>query len=238
MARGRSRRVEEPMYLALIGDVVGSRELSDRAEVQRRLQATIGELNVELVGALAAPLKLVAGDEVEGLLIGGEAVVDVVVALADALHPAALAWGLGLGPLTTDLSEDVSVVDGPCLHLARGALESWEAKERWLSPAGIDAPAGVAIGALFTLMWAIRAHWTDTQLRYVRGARLGTQQDVAERFGVSKQAVSKVLASARFHAVEQGEAAARALLRGLAPDPTGGSGAAEGGRPSRGTPGA
>ena len=46
-----------------------------------------------------APLKAVAGDEVQGLLTGPAYMLDIVVRLADELHPVGLSWGLGLDAL-------------------------------------------------------------------------------------------------------------------------------------------
>ncbi|NIP56813.1 MAG: hypothetical protein GWM92_01675 [Gemmatimonadetes bacterium] len=66
--------------------------------------------------------------------------------------------------------------------------------------------------ALFRMMWAVRSGWTDTQIKYAREVRHGTQTEVAERFDVSRQAVSKVLDAARFAPVREAEEAARALL--------------------------
>jgi hypothetical protein len=202
-----------PIYFALIGDVVSSRDLPNRAEVQRRLRAMLEQLNHELGGELVAPLKLTAGDEVQGLLARPEAVVEILVAIADALHPARLVWGLGRGTLETDLSDDISVLDGPCLHRARESVLSAKAEGRWLVAGGIREPHGRVLASLLDLVAAIRSGWTETRIRYVREARSRQQQEVAALLGVSKQAVHKALSAAHFATVVEAEAATRDLLR-------------------------
>jgi len=202
-----------PTYHALIGDIVSSRTLPDRAGVQRDLFEVIERLNGSMGGALAAPLKLTAGDELQGLVSEAAAVVDIVVATADALHPAAVAWGMGSGSLTTDLVKDVALLDGPCFHRARSALKEARRDQAWLRQEGLPSPHGGVVTALFDLTWAVRSGWTATQLRYVRDAREMQQQEVAERYGVTKQAVSQSLGSAQFRAVRAGEGALRSLLR-------------------------
>lgn len=204
-----------PVYFALTGDIVASRELGERAAVQRTLRAALEDLNRELADALAIPLQLIAGDEVQGLLRDPAAAADVVIGIADALHPVAIMWGLGRGPLATDLADDVSLVDGPCLHRAREALEAAVAEEGWLAAAGFEAPHGRVLSALFRMMWSVRSGWTETQIKYAREVRRRTQTEVAGLFGVSKQAVSKVLDAARFAPVREAEEAARALLEWL-----------------------
>ncbi|MFP3948141.1 MAG: SatD family protein [Longimicrobiales bacterium] len=202
-------------YFALTGDVVSSRELENRASVQRTLTRVLEELNEGLEAALATPVKLIAGDEVQGLLHEPDAVVDVVTRIADALHPVPMAWGLGRGTVSTDWSEDVSMMDGPCLHRAREAVEIAASEGRWLVARGIEAPHGEILSALFNLIWTLRSSWTDTQLRYVREARERKQIDVAALYDVTPQAVSKALDSARFSVVVEGERTARRYLEWL-----------------------
>lgn len=191
---------------------MGSRRLQDRAAVQRTLRRVVGTLNDELEPALAAPLKVVAGDEVQGLFSRGEAVSDVVVRIADVLHPVSMVWGLGHGGLTTERAEDVSVMDGPCLHRARDAVEVAASEGRWVVVEGLPRPHGEVLTTLFGLVWALRSSWTDTQMKYIRGARHRKQTEVADRYGVTRQAVSKVLDAAGFRVVSEGEAAIRRYL--------------------------
>lgn len=205
----------ETVYFALTGDLVASRTLEDRAAVQRTLRAAVTDLNAAFADDLAVPLKLIAGDEIQGLFARPAAAADVVVRMADELHPVAVMWGLGRGTLATDLADDVSMVDGPCLHRAREALEDAVRAGRWLGAAGIPPPHGQVLSALFRTTWALRSGWTDTQIKYVRAVRSRNQTEVAEMFGVSKQAVSKVLDAAGFAAVHEAEEAARALLSWL-----------------------
>lgn len=211
-------------YLALIGDVVGSRELEDRAGVQRRLRELLADLNRELDaeapgdGPLAAELAVTAGDEVQGLLLRPGAAVDVLVRLADALHPVRLAWGVGAGELETDLEGDVSLLDGPCFHRARTALEGAAEEGAWARVVGLGPAVDRGLSSLFRLMGAIRQGWTDTQARYVRAVRGRLQKEVAERFDVSPSVVSESLKAARYRDLLEGEAAARDLLARFAPE--------------------
>lgn len=207
---------KETIYFALMGDVVGSREMEDRASVQRELRDTLDELNRELSGdVLAASLQLTAGDEIQALLSAPEAAVDILVRLADRLHPAALVWGLGAGEIATDLDPDVAVLDGPCFHRAREALGTASDDETWLGVRGFPSPHGEVLSTLFRLLRRLRADWTETQARYVREARERLQKEVAAQFGVHESSVSKVLRAASFREIEAGERAARELLAWL-----------------------
>ena len=202
-------------YYALIGDVIASRDIDARAAFQRHLGDALEKLSARHAAAVAAPLRLTAGDEVQGLLARPETAVDLVVGLADALRPVGLVWGLGRGGLSTDLGADVATLDGPCFHRARAALEEARRIEGWLRAGGFGRPEDEVLGALFRCMNAIRSRWTDVQARYAREVRGRLQREVAERLEVSEAAVSKSLSASRFAAVQEAEDAARALLRHL-----------------------
>lgn len=203
-------------HYALIGDVAASRALPDRAGVQRRLQAAVADLNERLAEALAVPLKLTAGDEVQALLAEPDVTMEIMVRLADELRPVRMVWGLGRGPLDTDPSDDISVLDGPCLHRARDAVDAGKAEGRWLAARGLGEPHERVLEAIVALLHSVRESWTDTRFRYVREARGRRQHEVAEHLEVSKQAVHKALQAARFTETLEGEAAVRDLLRWLA----------------------
>ncbi len=203
----------ESLHVALIGDLVASRELSDRGRVQRRLKAILEDLNLRLGRkSLAAPLALTAGDEFQGLLRSPDAAVAILVRLAEDLFPLRIIYGLGRGTLSTPVGRQVAALDGPCFHRARGAIEIARAQGRWLVADGFGAPSDQILSSLFRLMDAIRAGWTEKQMRYAREARGMLRKDVAARFKVSPSVVSESLKASSFDAVRDGEEAARALL--------------------------
>lgn len=202
----------ERQYAALIGDVVSSRHASDRRALQRRLIQEIDALNDRWSSALVTPLTLLRGDEVQGLVRRPEIVVDLVVGLSEAIFPELLLFGLGYGTLSTEVDRDIGNIDGPCFHRARSALQGVK-RAGWLGALGFGPADDAVLTALFTLMSAIRARWTDKQLAYARAARRMPQKRVAKELGVSPSTVSESLKASSFAALEQGEEAAKLLLR-------------------------
>ncbi|MGH7563903.1 MAG: SatD family protein [Gemmatimonadota bacterium] len=203
---------EPELYAALIGDVVESRRHEDRARLQRDLEAALTRVNDRSAGALAAPLTLTAGDEVQGLFRDPAAVVDAVVEIADAVVPARLVYGLGVGPLETDLGPDPALLDGPCFHLAREALTEARGHGGWLVARGLADPGDLVVSALFRLLGELRSRWTGIQTEHVAHARGRPQKEVAERLGKAESTVSESLKAAGFQAVLAGEEALRTVL--------------------------
>ncbi len=206
-------------YVALIGDLVDSRNLPNRGSVQQALRTALGSLNTGLGERLTAPLRLTAGDEVQGLTRSPGVLVDVMVGIADALFPVQVAWGVGLGPLTTELAEDVSLIDGPCFHRAREAVQQAKRASGWLRVEGATETSGRSVAGLMNLIGALRSDWTPRQAEVVQAARGRLQIEVAEALNVNASTISRTLAAAHYDVVLEGEAAARHLLEELALDP-------------------
>lgn len=209
--------IQTSSYVVLIGDVVESRELPDRAQAQERLRAAIDTYNDRHGSALAAPLKLTGGDEMKTILQDPAAAVDVIGPLSEELHPISLAWGMGRGPIETAWTEDVGALDGPCFHRARRAVEGASQAGVWAQARGFSEVDDQVLSALLRLIGRMRDAWTETQRKYIRSVRDRNQRETAHAFGVTEGAVSGSLRRARFHDIEAGEAALRRLLAAYRP---------------------
>ncbi len=201
------------VFVALIGDVVASRKIEQRAEFQTRLEAELEILSDRLDDALVGRLTVFRGDEVQGLFRRPEAVMEVVLGLADSLFPVRIVYGLGRGRLTTRVANEIARMDGPCFHRAREAVHAAAKDGRWLTALGFPPPVDRSLTALFQLMQAIRGRWTPRQAELARAARGAQQKDVAESFAISRSVVSESLKAASFTAVREGEETAREMLR-------------------------
>lgn len=208
-------------YLALIGDIRGSRELEDRAAVQQRLEAVLTDLNDRLGPVLAADLIITTGDEFQGLFLAPEALIETVIEVSDRLHPLTVAFGIGAGPLETPLKPQAVGMDGPCFHTARHALEVLaKDRDRWAAIDGFGASIERPANTILSLMGAIRQGWTPRQAEIIRTVRSAeTQKAAAEVLDVSPSVVSESLSTARFRQVEEAE---RVLAEMLAPIPEAG----------------
>lgn len=191
----------QPTYLALIGDVVASRQVADRAGLQERMETAIREVNDRYGDRIAASFVLTVGDEFQGLLITARGLARILATLRVAAFPASLRYGVGVGPLTTPLQPRALGMDGPCFHRARAAIERAERTETRVE---VDAPTGEPAFMIFaTLSSAVRRQWTDRQRQVHELAMSGeTGKSIAARLGISPSAVSQHLKAANHDAVE------------------------------------
>lgn len=211
---------DDKRYLAIIGDLVRSRAIADRAQLQERLLAEIEAVNREYADRLVVPVSMTAGDEFEVLLDGVEPVVALLIRFADTVLPNQLAFGVGAGGLTTRISQGhtkraVGELDGEVFHRARSALNQAAGDASWALIEGFGEGEDAALSGLTDLLGNLRRGWTAKQAAYVAAARQAKQLDVARRFGVGQSVVSESLKAAQFELALRSEARLHSALTGL-----------------------
>ena len=109
--------------LAVIGDIVLSKDITRRDAFQRKLATTLAALGGGKGSGLASPFTITLGDEFQAVYrSAGGFWIDVMRLLA-AIHPAQVRFGIGVGELTTKLNPKQALgMDGPAFHRARAAL--------------------------------------------------------------------------------------------------------------------
>jgi DNA-binding NarL/FixJ family response regulator len=191
-------------YLALIGDVVGSRLVDDRPHLQSALTSAMESINPRYAKAIAAGFTLTVGDEFQGLLAEPAPLVELLAQLRADVHPVELRFGLGVGPLSTPLQPVALGMDGPCFHRARQAVERAEANG---TPVEVE-PASAASTIYSLLSAALRRRWTvrQRQVHDLAASGLAGKQ-IAAQLGITASAVSQHLQAADRDSLAQAEAA-------------------------------
>ncbi len=203
-----SQTTRSATYIAVIGDIVGSRARDDRADLQDRLLAACADVNDG--STLIAPLRMTSGDEFEALATTDWGFTSMLVAMEAAAWPSLVSFGLGFGELATDLptdphAVDVGALDGPAFHRARAALEQANANDTWFAAAGFPAAVEPLLNSIGELLGVLRRAWTDRQREMLLAAarHQGTRKALAARFDVSPSVVTETLRAAEFGAFER-----------------------------------
>ena len=116
-------------YIAIIGDLVASREMPavERSELQSRLMSFFEAIDPEQDTGVASGPLITLGDEFQALFLangtGVRSVLAMISSVIESVRPQTVRFGLGIGPLVTDLQPRALGMDGPCFHRARKALE-------------------------------------------------------------------------------------------------------------------
>lgn len=153
-------------YVAIIADVVGSRELATarRARLQAALRIELAAWNRRPAWRphLAARFAVTAGDEIQGLLTPGAPLWSITHTLRAAFPDVDWIVACGRGPIATGLAPTAPEIDGPCFHAARAALDAAKAERLVLTFAGFRDERLPAFAAYYSaLYWS----WTRRQRR-------------------------------------------------------------------------
>jgi hypothetical protein len=135
-----------------------------------------------------------AGDEVQGVMVDAVAVVDVVLGL---VRRGDWSVGIGAGPVREPLPASTRAGSGAAFELARKAVEQAKASPQCLAVGAPDRTRAAAAQAALNLLANVVQRRTDPGWEAVDLVSLGaTQTEVADRLGITKQAVSQRLRAA------------------------------------------
>lgn len=205
---------KEHNYLAIIGDLVGSRALDDqkRAEVQQRFKAGLDGINRSFAAEIASRFLITAGDEMQGILRRPLRTYEIIRKLQIQLSPTEIVLGLGYGILTTEIGEYAVGADGPAFHRARRALE--QAKEerkaygksilREVRLNSDEALPDKVINALYLALAVMKNSWTDRQREVLHRLESGQRSsEIGEALSMPLSNVSRVVETTHFREYEQ-----------------------------------
>ena len=216
------------MYLALIADVIDSKMVQERFDLQKQLEKTLQTMN-ELFGEfIASNFTLTLGDEFQGLLKVDAPVFQIIDTLRSELTPTQLRFGIGLGEIVTDIDPLQSIgADGPAYWNARAAINLVHQKNDY-GNTQIYFSSGKEkqdffVNALIASGEAIRSGWRGSQeeilldlLKRCVYSENFSQQDLAQSLDINPSALSKRLKSSSIRVYLRGRAAALASIQSLA----------------------
>lgn len=202
----------------LLGDVVDSRNIEDRAAFGRTLGDACRAVTAAHEDAFVAPLEPLKGiDEVGGVLATPAPLYDVLDALRARLHPYELRVAVAKGVVDVGADTgDVSQMDGPAFHRADELVTGLDGGPLRVALDFDDHPLDAAIADEINLLFDVKSRWTDRQREVVAAYRETESQDeTASDLGVSQAAVSQALSRASYPTIREIEARLRTTLQAV-----------------------
>ena len=213
------------MYLALIADVIDSKMVQERFDLQKQLEITLQKMNGLFADYLASCFTLTLGDEFQALLKVDAPIFQIIDTLRSELTPTQLRFGIGLGEIVTEIDPLQSIgADGPAYWNARAAINFVHQKNDY-GNTQIYFSSGKEnqdffVNALIASGEAIRSGWRDSQeeillnlLKRSVYSESFSQQDLAQSLAINPSALSKRLKSSSIRVYLRGRAAALASIQ-------------------------
>ena len=215
------------MYLALIADVIDSKMVQERLDLQKQVEKTLQKMNELFGDYMVSRFTLTLGDEFQALLKVDAPIFQIIDTLRSELTPTQLRFGIGLGEIVTAIDPLQSVgADGPAYWNARAAINFVHQKNDY-GNTQIYFSSGKEnqdyfVNALIASGEAIRSGWRESQeeillnlLKRSVYSENFSQQDLAQSLGLNPSALSKRLKSSSIRVYLRGRAAALACIQSL-----------------------
>ena len=207
----------QSIYCVIMGDIIDSRTLANRREVQRKLDEVLSNVNAKYSSGISAKFMISQGDEFQGLLETTTNIMDIIYDIQTFMFPVKLRFGIGMGEVWTDIDKDKSVrVDGPVYVCAREAINEVKNSEgkndfpktnliiRFQENLKQDSSL---LNTVFSLMAMVRDQWTERQLTVINCYRNNNENQIsaAKAMDISQSAVNQHLKKAHYQSYRMAE---------------------------------
>ncbi len=201
---------QDHVYIAIIGDIVQSKELKDRKECQKKFMTVLNAINKKYAEGIASKFMITLGDEFQGLLKNGTDTMRIVSEIEMKMYPVQIRFGIGIGKITTDINSEIPLgADGPAYYHARKMIEAIKGTEKRnktsdsniLIASEDNAVVDTLLNTILSLCTTVRKKWTDRQREIAFDCiEYGDNQvKAAERLGISQSSVQKSLSNSGYY---------------------------------------
>lgn len=199
-------------YIVIIGDIINSRKIEKRGEVQEKLKQILRDINEKYKEDIASPFMITLGDEFQGLLHNGRNALKIIEELRSNLYPVRIRVGIGIGSVSTKLEQiETREIDGPCYYNARNAIEYLKKNEKRyhsdeadtrIEMEGDSASVANLINTVLSLMSVIEKNWTERQRTIIYDFTLHQdgQEKCAARLQIAQSSVQRGLTNGNYYA--------------------------------------
>ena len=161
--------------IAIIADIVHSKRLPQRDEIQARLAVRLERVNQAYQASLASKFTLTLGDEFQALFQTPSGMLQALDEITFAMYPVRLRFGIGLGEITTMIDPERSIgADGPAYWNAREAIpfvhrnDDYGRSNIHVVSANQDETLPL-VNELLKSTAMVAASWRLTQVEVIRG---------------------------------------------------------------------
>lgn len=179
----------------VLGDVVDSRKITDREAFERKLAETLDQINNRYERDIVSDFVGLKGiDEIGGVLGSVNSLVDIQRSICLGVHPREIRLVVVRGEIKRVDVEDMREMDGTGFIKADDELHKIEQSDMTFSLSGLNPGVDELATASINMLDLVRNDWTERRVEiFDEFLRAETQKAVAEKLGITQQAVSAQL---------------------------------------------
>jgi hypothetical protein len=192
------------VYFIFTGDLIASRKIPNRSQIQKQLQLAIENINNQFNEQILCPFVIGWGDAFQGVLISLSGLYNIIEAFENQLT-VNFRCGIGIGDISTEFTSNPLEMDGPAFQASQYALEEAKKNQRFVCIKSERIQFDMIVNTLWVLFSSIKSGWTQRQYEVIQLRRLNlTYEEIGQKLGITKQAVYNILKSAQWEAIEHG----------------------------------
>ena len=207
--------MEKKLYV-IMGDLFSSRHIKDSEVLQKKLEKSLKKINSNYANDIYAKFKILKGvDEIGGALLNIQHVYEIINSLLDEISPDLMRFVLVLDNIE-DPSEtkDVVKMSGTAFHKASDIMKKLKKSDLIVDISLHNRSLDKILTDIINLIISIKKDWSATKRQIFKEyKKTGNQYKVAEKLGITQQAVSKNLDYINWREMKEMENSLNDLLK-------------------------
>ena len=185
-------------YIAVIGDLVDSKRITDRYRFQESFARDLSRVGQS---DLASPYTLTLGDEFQALYGSARGLFYDLFAIRAGIYPVRCRFSVAIGEITTPINSKQAIgMDGPAFHEARAEIERLKKSDDELHLSGFEDSIRELLVPAIRLLWASTELWQVNRLRILmRELESVCPRKDEYRLEITERAIHKNIRDARLH---------------------------------------
>ena len=188
-------------YCAMIGDIIGSRQIPRAGLVQKQFEKAIEVVNKTFPDVILSKFLVAEGDDFQGLLNSAAGSYTIARRIQHEMGKVPMRFGIGIGSLDTPIKDFAIGMNGEAFHRARAALIYAKEQAKKIVY-DYNNPAAKFVNSIIEILDQLMADVSKQSLDIYRMSKCNiSQSQIAHEMHISQQAVSKILKSKKIRQI-------------------------------------
>lgn len=195
-------------YTVIVGDVVKSSSIKDRVKYWKEMQKVVNLINNRYKELLFAPLMILKGDEITGVLRNFKSSYTVAREFQEAFYPYLMRFVCVYGQIDIAIeTRNASLMDGQAFWDADKYLEMIKNKKLYFYFDFGNKLIDETLTSMANLIAILKNKWSQKEREIIsQYEKFNNQEIVAKKYKISQQSVSNALKRSHWHEIRSSEA--------------------------------
>lgn len=200
----------------MLGDLFSSRQIKNSEELQEKLENSFEKINDIYAKDIYAEFKVLKGvDEIGGVLSNIQHVYNIIDVISDEISPNLMRFVLVLDDIDDPLeTRNITKMSGVAFHKASDMMNKLKKSNLTVDITLYNKSLDQILTDVINLIRSVKKDWSATKRQIFKEYKeTGNQYKVAEKLGITQQAVSKNLDHMNWKEMDEMETSLNNLLK-------------------------